>query len=57
MNLDTQSNKKMIELLASLKETATIIILASTETTLALSDVVYDLKEGKLILTREKHAE
>lgn len=48
MNLDTQFTKKMIELLALLKDVSTIIILVKTEATLALANVVYDLKEGKL---------
>lgn len=54
VNLDTQSNKKMIELLVTLKETATLIILPNSEFTMALSNVIYCLKDGNLI--RENHA-
>ncbi|OGT43285.1 MAG: hypothetical protein A3F13_07635 [Gammaproteobacteria bacterium RIFCSPHIGHO2_12_FULL_40_19] len=48
MSLDTHSTQKMIELLNTLKEVSTIIILSCSADTLALSDAIYDLKNGKL---------
>lgn len=54
MSLDTESTKKMIGILTTLKEISTIIILSSTENTIALSDAVYLLKDGKL--HREEYA-
>ena len=56
MNLDVQSNKKMIELLLHLKEIATVVILSSSEETKAFSDVICKLEDGKLItLDQGKH--
>jgi ABC-type bacteriocin/lantibiotic exporter with double-glycine peptidase domain len=54
MSLDTQATQKMIELLKTLKEVSTIIILSSSADTVALSNAVYDLKDGKLY--QEPHA-
>jgi len=49
INLDTQSNKHMLDLLVYLKEFSTVVVLASNQSTIDLVDVVYAFQDEKLI--------
>ena len=54
MNFDVASNEKLMDLLKTLQEVATIIILSQRPETLSIAQTVYELKDG--YLTKVTHA-
>ena len=55
INLDTHYTQSMVDLLVYLKEQASVIVFARKQSTIALMDVVYTLKNKNI--TRVEHAE
>src|SRR3989338_6731572 len=48
MNLDLRSNEMLIDLLKTLQEVATVVVVSQSEDTLGIASVRYVLKEGRL---------